>query len=136
MIIDEEVYLEHFGKKGMKWGVRKDSSSDSKRVSNKKKAVAVGVLVVGAAFTIAVLKKNGNTPISSIPKGPAAGEAYKFAIKLAREKSALRFGGIEKAKAAGKISTDQHLRLLDLNAARQINESNKAFRAFKSASGR
>ncbi len=24
MIIDEDIYLEHFGTKGMRWGVRKD----------------------------------------------------------------------------------------------------------------
>lgn len=28
MIIDEEVYVEHFGVKGQKWGVRKERISD------------------------------------------------------------------------------------------------------------
>lgn len=30
MIINEDVYLEHYGKKGMRWGVRKDRISSSK----------------------------------------------------------------------------------------------------------
>ncbi len=28
MIIDEDGYLEHYGKKGMQWGVRKDDDGD------------------------------------------------------------------------------------------------------------
>lgn len=35
MIVDEDVYLEHFGVKGMKWGVRKDRAHGvSKHVDN------------------------------------------------------------------------------------------------------
>ncbi len=30
IVIDDEVYLEHFGKKGMRWGVRKDRIASSK----------------------------------------------------------------------------------------------------------
>lgn len=35
MIIDEEVYLEHFGVKGMKWGVRNFRNTQKKRKLNK-----------------------------------------------------------------------------------------------------
>lgn len=30
MIIDEDGYLEHYGTKGMKWGVRRDQSRDAR----------------------------------------------------------------------------------------------------------
>lgn len=33
MIVDEDVYLEHFGVKGMKWGVRNKSSGVSRQVN-------------------------------------------------------------------------------------------------------
>lgn len=42
MIVDEEVYLEHYGVKGMKWGVRKDKlvSGVRQRRENKRAKLA------------------------------------------------------------------------------------------------
>ena len=67
MIIDEDVYLEHFGVKGMKWGV------------SKKRAIAVGIgtavavktlgvvpVAVGAAFIFKTMKSKGNTPVKEL----------------------------------------------------------------------
>lgn len=70
--ISREEALAHFGVKGMRWGVRNETSSVSKepkkRLSTKKKvAIGVGVLAVGTAVTLAVLGKHGNLPIKSIP---------------------------------------------------------------------
>ncbi len=43
MIIDEELYLEHFGKKGMRWGVRKAKRGDWKtRSASQKTGLVVG----------------------------------------------------------------------------------------------
>ncbi len=53
MIIEEDIYLEHFGIKGMQWGVRKSKTSSSKGTKGKintKKKVAIGV---GVGITIA-----------------------------------------------------------------------------------
>lgn len=36
MIIEEEVYLEHYGVKGMRWGVRKDRKSSEQDIKTKK----------------------------------------------------------------------------------------------------
>lgn len=35
MLIDEDVFLEHFGTKGMKWGVRKDTPTGASRAVDK-----------------------------------------------------------------------------------------------------
>jgi hypothetical protein len=62
VIIDQELYVEHYGKKGMHWGVRnttprtkEQQQKRDKRVKTAKK-VAVGVgggaLAIGAAFAL------------------------------------------------------------------------------------
>ena len=76
MIIDEEAYIEHFGVKGMRWGVRKDRSSgdvmdkrpmDKKEVA-KKIAIGLGVLTVavGAAYAGKTLSQNGSLRLRDI----------------------------------------------------------------------
>lgn len=53
MIIDEEVYLEHHGVKGQKWGVRNDPKfgSRAKKVFTPRLAKRVGIgLGLGAAI--------------------------------------------------------------------------------------
>ena len=34
MILDEPAYLEHYGKKGMKWGVRRDPKTGVRPIAN------------------------------------------------------------------------------------------------------
>jgi hypothetical protein len=49
MIIEEDIYLEHYGKKGMKWGVRKArEKKEFHERSGKQKAVIIGVGAIGA----------------------------------------------------------------------------------------
>jgi hypothetical protein len=54
-----EAYLEHFGKKGMKWGVRKDDSSGGSSTPRKKMSpntkVAIGATIALGATTAAFL---------------------------------------------------------------------------------
>jgi hypothetical protein len=105
-VIDEDVYvgdfLEHFGKKGMRWGSRRarrhGDAKLGRRTTNK---LAVGIggvagllvarqvgglleakfkvpisqpllsgagVIAGVALTRKALNKNGDTPISSLPK--------------------------------------------------------------------
>jgi len=73
-----EDFLEHFGKMGMKWGVRKSESgtsnvsSEPKQGMSKKKKIAIGVggafLVAGIAATSYMMSTNGKgtTPIVTI----------------------------------------------------------------------
>lgn len=70
--------FEHFGVKGMKWGVRKDESGSSSAPSSpeersnraKQAAIGVGVLTVaaGAAYAAYALNKNGSIPLRGISK--------------------------------------------------------------------
>lgn len=73
--------LVHFGKKGMKWGIRKESStnSSSKTPMSTKKKVAIGAgvaaVAVGAAVTTYYLHKNGKLSLSTAAK--SGGKVYK-----------------------------------------------------------
>lgn len=86
MIIDEDVYLEHHGVKGMKWGVRKNRNSTPKQPWSTKKKVGVGLgvaaVVAGTAAAI-FISKNGNLPFSSISK-PSA-ESKKLVEDLGKK---------------------------------------------------
>lgn len=101
MILDEEVYLEHFGVKGMKWGVRKNPYSGMKlyrdgvrdpRRDKKKKivrnvAIAAGVTAAGGLAVAAFLKKRGSIPAKSIPKTayPNFQEAFRATFPTHKE---------------------------------------------------
>jgi hypothetical protein len=101
VIIDEETYLEHWGVKGMRWGVRnkrptseseeKPTSSESReeddddfddedlydfmrRERYKKAAVFVGSMVAGAAASIAISKV--------LSKNAAAGQVFTAAKSI------------------------------------------------------
>lgn len=70
MIIQEDVYLEHFGVKGMHWGSRKARTSEPRKgFSGKQKAAigAAGVVAVtaGALAINHVLAKHGAEKLAS-----------------------------------------------------------------------
>lgn len=91
--------LEHFGVKGMKWGVRKadDSMGDraptqktdaektaARKATAKKVAIGTGVLIAaaGAAFVAYKLHQNGSLSLSSVKKATkATTPATKSAVK-------------------------------------------------------
>lgn len=93
MIDEEEVndFLEHFGVKGMRWGVRKKEESSGEESSQKKKntkrnvAIIIGSAVGVAAVTAGVIyaKKHMNVSMSDISKPTEA--VKKFADSMASE---------------------------------------------------
>ena len=87
--ISRDQALAHFGVKGMRWGVRNETSSVSrepkKGISTKKKvAIGVGVLAVGTAVSLAVLGKHGNLPIKDISKSVSLKKSSS-AVKVSRQ---------------------------------------------------
>lgn len=66
--VDE--FLEHFGTKGMKWGVRKQptSSGSSKPKHSKKKIVAGAVVAAGVVGVGVILAKNHNIKVGEIQR--------------------------------------------------------------------
>lgn len=73
MIISEEDYLEHFGVKGMKWGVRKQrrgGTAEERRAGNRRFArnLAIGVGVGGASglAIAALIKRHQNVKLREI----------------------------------------------------------------------
>lgn len=67
MIVDEEVYLEHFGVKGMRWGVRKNNKTDDNQNDNKsnrnRNIKVAATIAIGALFVSGFLIKNGKTKV-------------------------------------------------------------------------
>lgn len=90
MIIDEEVYLEHFGVKGMHWGVRKDRTKSGsgyikkkKDWGNEKRAAAIlGSVAAAGAIAAGTIFANQHRS-STVGKAPE--HAKKFAESQARE---------------------------------------------------
>lgn len=81
----DELLLEHFGTKGMRWGQRKtqDKGSGSngghKKLTpeQKKKAVLIGAVIVGgAAVTTVILARNRHVKIQNIAKKARNAEEF------------------------------------------------------------
>lgn len=95
MIIEEEAYLEHFGKMGMRWGVRNSEAGGGTATTVKAigrgtvttaKAIGRGTkatykwskahpktaisIAAGAAFAIRMLSRHKKTPLSEVRKMP------------------------------------------------------------------
>lgn len=68
MIVEETVYLEHYGVKGMRWGVRRSGpNSDDPQKSNRKRNLALGAgVVAGSAMTAYIIKRNSGVKVSSV----------------------------------------------------------------------
>lgn len=78
MEIDADVYLEHFGKKGMKWGSRRASNKSVNQNRSRNQKIAVALVTAGSAFLAArfVGGKTINTKTIAVA-GAAAGFAGK-----------------------------------------------------------
>lgn len=143
-------YMEHFGVKGMHWGVRKDRSS-SKSTSEKtnaseskekmsksdkrKVALAVGipVLVGGAAMAAAILTNNGQkifSPKPSMLDHFHSEEAYAKARGIINDASIRRYEGIRSLERSGKITPLQSRRIRDVHTRQYISGLNRAYKDF------
>lgn len=90
--------LQHFGVKGMRWGVRKEETTSSpenrtltsqeKKARAKKVAIGAGVLVAvaGAAFVAYKLHQSGHLSLSDIRKAKPSPQARKV-VKEVREQT-------------------------------------------------
>jgi hypothetical protein len=128
-----DTTLEHFGVKGMKWGVRKDRSSKStgeapKRTSRKKKiaiGVGAGMLATGAVAAGIVLKKYGNTSYVHIMQQsePMVKVMTRPASAATRSASSTRKTGASAVKKLADTDTfTKLLKELDADMARAHQE--------------
>lgn len=100
MIVEEAYYLEHYGKKGMKWGVRggrkahprsAEEEARRKEIFGKVKkgakiAAVVGVVGVGALAAAKYMGAHGSTKLADIPQAAKPNPAVSNAIKAASAK--------------------------------------------------
>lgn len=92
MLIEEDVYLDHYGKKGMHWGVRtaqkvsapavkvggkvgkaiKRQTAPDKKERNKKIAIGIGTAAGAAAIAAGAIyaRKHMHTSIKELPSSP------------------------------------------------------------------
>jgi hypothetical protein len=105
--------LVHHGIRGMKWGVRKSSStsgqtSTSKKPMSTKKKVAIGVgvatVAVGVAATTYYLHKNGKLPLSTAAK--SGGKVYQNLDAIPKVKVS------EIAQAQRTVDREQYIKLM------------------------
>jgi hypothetical protein len=77
VVIKEDIYIEHYGTPGMKWGVRNKGSAkpltSAQKVAKKKKIkktiTNVAAIAIGAAFIASMFiptSSVGRTPVSSL----------------------------------------------------------------------
>ncbi len=84
MIIEEDIYLEHYGKKGMRWGVRNREQrredpwnrTPGKRRNDRQQAAASAI--VGAGVIFAARNRMFNLPVSAILGGGSAAATSTF----------------------------------------------------------
>lgn len=88
MVIEESLYLEHYGKKGMHWGQRRAKNKALNKSRSRSQKVVSGVAVVGAVFLGSRLatRKTMNTKMT-IVAGVTAGVATKKMMDHIFEKS-------------------------------------------------
>lgn len=149
MIINEEVYLEHFGVKGMKWGVRREKSetqsntdqTPKKDNSSRNKKIAAGVAVAAGAIAVAaILKRSGGVDIKSLSELPATARDVMSVGKRApkaRETNAHQGGTVqqnhktlvEAGKAALKeiMNRRSQTKIIDIPSREIFTPKSKSF---------
>lgn len=90
MIIDEDAYIEHFGVKGMRWGVRKENKSSSSTTKikeekpnrNKKAAIILGSVAASAAIAAGAIyvKKRMNVSVKETAKASETAKTFSKAL--------------------------------------------------------
>lgn len=116
--------LQHFGVKGMKWGVRKPQTPAQKEFLRRRRqrALRVGagaVLVAGSAATAVALGRNGNLPVGLLQKASnrysdEAAKAAQATVEAGRKAAIERFKALADATLAdiadANASQDQFMR--------------------------
>lgn len=131
MIIDEDVYIEHFGVMGMKWGVRNDKKNSKEGTSKKQKAKKIAAITalgaVIAAGTIYAIKKQKVRHLSSVPRFKThSNNGYKAANKILKNNLELKARAISASRAAmvGSKEHNKTIRRVATDHLRSVNEAN------------
>jgi gas vesicle protein len=106
-MIDDEVdeFLEHFGTKGMKWGVRNQrTTSDEKPKMSAKKKVLIGVAVAGTAAAALIIAKKSGVSVSSIRGSASTIRGGREAKRIAARNKAVRASQLAKTTKLVKAS--------------------------------
>lgn len=133
MIIEESIYLEHFGIKGMRWGVKNKKTSVSKpkkkltkeqrQMRNISRALIGIKLVAGAMFLAAALSdKRANT----IPKN----RSYKSPSveQVIRNTQKTQVSSLTRMHKEGKMDAEQYKnfkKILDARFDRKVADALK-----------
>lgn len=103
--------LEHFGVRGMRWGVRNQRSSGEGNSSKKKRAVKIavgaGVVIAGAAFATLMIRKHGSTSIKTLASRDNAarvGAGFMAASKIASRPRITKSASADIAKMRAEIA--------------------------------
>ena len=117
MIVEEDVYdyLEHFGVKGMRWGVRTSATTGKSRkpvtpskqltpqaraARNRKRAIiGGGVLAIGAIAALRYLDKSGGKSMPSITMTGGTSKSQLFGASYLKANGSVKIKDIPKPKA-------------------------------------
>lgn len=115
--LQEDVeFLEHFGVKGMRWGVRKerdssgsDGSSEKKGLSNKQKAAVIAgsavLVAAGALFVASKMRNSGNSSFGNPLQQAMINRGKQWAA--VRKTEAKRVSDIRSGNAARKVGVSE-----------------------------
>lgn len=102
MIVSDPEVIEHYGVKGMRWGVRKrresgSTSSGREKVKTAAKASAAVLIAAGAGYAAYSVNKNANLKVSQIRS--SSPKALKVGSETARRIAQQRMTFYQTAKA-------------------------------------
>jgi hypothetical protein len=129
MIVDEEVYLQHFGVKGMRWGVRNEQRAANKTARREKRAEKFDVKAKQLETDIKVAQAVANKS-----RGLRRGLANKKVRELREERDkALTDADL---KRQGKLSTTQKKVAIGASVAGAIVATTVTYKLVQSGDGR
>ncbi len=137
MVIDEDIYLEHFGVKGMQWGVRKSNTSSSGKTSSdnktsKKKRAAQIAVVTGVVVAGAIIAHRSGFRMSSLRSTASTGTGRKATsdvLARAGKRSANLFGSAPRKPGAiplGPSGAPTTVRAIPLGPSRAAKVGERA----------
>jgi hypothetical protein len=125
-----DIFLEHYGVLGMKWGVRNSLRSSKKQKTNSsrknkvfKTASVVTATAIGLAIAGIIIKNKGSAKVSTIPPK----ETYDAVIRRINLDWDKKVKNIHNLTDAGKLNSDQNYRLRKLTTRDGVKALNKAY---------